>query len=59
MTIYLYYVYATRKYNNMTKTIFVIVAVVAFTLATFGVSISHVALVPLGLAFYAAKELIK
>lgn len=43
----------------MAKTIFVIVAVVAFTLATFGVTVSHVALVPLGLAFYAAKELIK
>jgi hypothetical protein len=44
---------------SMAKTIFIIVAVVAFTLATFGVTVSHVALVPLGLAFYAAKELIK
>jgi len=46
-------------YYTMTKTIFTIIAVVAFVLATFGATISHVALIPLGLAFFAARELVK
>ena len=43
----------------MVKTVFAIIAVVAFVLATFGVTVSHVALIPMGLAFYAARALVK
>ena len=40
------------------KKVLVIAAVVVFGLATFGVSFTHVLLVPLGLAFYVARELV-
>ena len=41
------------------RTTFTIIAVVAFVLAAFGVSASNVSLLPLGLAFYAARALVK
>lgn len=38
--------------------VFIAVAVVIFVLAAFGVHFDRVLLVPLGLAFFAAKELL-
>ncbi len=43
----------------MTRIIFTIVAVVAFVLAAFGATVPYVTLIPLGLAFYAARALVK
>lgn len=43
----------------MTRTIFTIIAVISFVLAAFGVAATHVALVPVGLAFYAARDLVE
>jgi hypothetical protein len=41
----------------MIKTILTTAALVAFGLATFGVTIAHVAFVPLGLALFVATQL--
>lgn len=41
---------------NATK-VLIIIAGACFLLATFGVTFSHVALLPLGLAFYMASKL--
>jgi len=41
----------------MTKTVLTIVALVAFGLAAFGITVSTLALVPFGLGAYVAAEL--
>jgi Sec-independent protein secretion pathway component TatC len=41
------------------KKILTILAVVAFALATFGVTFAHFALIPCGLALYAARLLVE
>lgn len=38
--------------------ILLLIAVIIFVLATFGVTFTHVSLVPLGLAFFAASFLV-
>ena len=43
---------------GMIKKVLVITSVVIFALATFGVTFSHVALIPLGLAIYASTKLV-
>ena len=42
----------------MAKKVLLLIAVVIFVLATFGVTFSHVALLPLGLAFLAGALLL-
>lgn len=44
--------------NFMAKKVLLLIAVVIFILATFGVSFSHVSLVPFGLAFVAGALLL-
>ncbi len=46
-----------ERYSSMKK-VLVVAAVVAFGLAAFGVTVSWVAFVPLGLALWAGSELL-
>lgn len=58
ISIILSYIEVWGVTNSMIKKILVIGAVICFALATFGVSFSHVLLLPLGLGLWAVSNLV-